>query len=139
NSSKDFALKWVTGTEGPRQVSAKISSTIAGNINSTMESDSGAEAEANVTAAANLLNNAAFAGLTKDADWWQQVRNTTTDAQEFRAYALYIIDTKTLDRQVAAYIQRFLDDKNRALSEAEQSIYKGLIESLLSSTIDLNT
>jgi hypothetical protein len=55
----------------------------------------------------------------------------TDGREEYRAYAIYVIEKKALDSQVAAFIQRFLDDRNRAMSEAEKSIYRGLIASLL--------
>ncbi|GAB6393675.1 MAG: hypothetical protein MdMp014T_3048 [Treponematales bacterium] len=130
DESKDFALNWVNGTEGPRQVAAKIANTVSADIASSLESAKSEDTEANVQAAVHVLNNAVFSGLTRNADWWQQIRYPD-EREEYRAYALYVIDKKTLDNQVAAFIQRFLDDRNRAISEAEKSIYQGLIASLL--------
>jgi len=120
----------VNGTEGPRQVAAKIANTVSADISTSLESAKGEDAEANVQAAVHVLNNAVFSGLIRNADWWQQIRYPD-EREEYRAYALYIIDKKTLDNQVAAFIQRFLDDRNRAMSEAEKTIYRGLINSLL--------
>jgi len=130
DGSRDFVLNWVNGTEGPRQVAAKIANTVSSDIASSLGSDKGEDTEANVQAAVHVLNNAVFSGLTRNADWWQQIRYPD-GREEYRACALYVIDSKTLDKQVAAFIQRFPGDRNRAISEAEKAIYRRLINSLL--------
>jgi hypothetical protein len=133
DSNRDFAVNWVKGTEGPRQVAAKIANTVSSDISTTLGSAKGVDTEANLDAAAHVLNNAVFSGLIRNAEWWQLVRYTD-GREEYRAYAIYIIEKKALDSQVAAFIQRFLDDRNQAMSEAEKSIYRGLIASLLAGT-----
>jgi hypothetical protein len=136
---RDFAVNWVNGTEGPRAVAAKISTTVTANIKTTLENENASVAEANLTSVADAMTNAVFTGLSKNADWWRQVENNATKERKFQAYAIYIINKKDLDKQVAAYLQRFVDDKNKALSEAEQAIYTRMIQDILNGTgVELN-
>jgi DNA-binding protein len=99
-----------------------------------MSPDSGSDSEAHIKAAGNAISSAVFSGLSKNADWWQQVRNKTTKETEYRAFAVYTIETKTLDKQVAAYLQQFVDEKNKTMSEAEQAIYAKLIDDIMNDT-----
>jgi hypothetical protein len=121
------------------QVAAVISTAVTNNVSSQLSVSSGNDAQANMQAAANVITGSVFSGLKLNADWWQQVRNKATDVIEFRAYALYIIDAKSLNQQVAAYLQNFVDDKNEAMSEAEKAIYGKLIEDIMNNTgVELN-
>jgi hypothetical protein len=139
DTNLDFALNWVNGTAGPREVSAKISTTVTANIKTNLANEKASEAESNLTAVADAMTNAVFTGLSKNADWWQHVENNTTNERNFRAFAIYIINKKDLDKQVAAYLQRFVDDKNMALSAAEQAIYGRMIQDILNGTgVELN-
>jgi hypothetical protein len=124
--SKDFAVAWVQNASGPQAIAAKVATTVASDASNTMKGEKGAGVEANLKAATEQLSNASFNGATKEGDWWQYIRNTTTGAEEYRAYALWVITKKQLDQQVAANLQRIVD-QNKAMSEAEKSIYADLI------------
>jgi hypothetical protein len=129
DSNKDFAVAWVQNASGPQQIAAKISTTVSSSASNALEGEKGSDLEASLKAASEQLSNASFNGATKEADWWQIVRNTATNVTECRAFALWVIDRKSLDNQVAAAIQRIID-QNKAMSEAEKSIYGDLIKQI---------
>jgi hypothetical protein len=140
-ASKDFALSWVTGTEGPRQVAAAIATTVTSNIKSTLISEIGQADEGAINRVADVLVNASFNGLTLDAQWWQQTRNTTTGAEAYRAFSLWLIDTKNLNNQIAKSLSEIIGDRNRSLSQVEQAAYQRIINDYLEGTgvLDFDT
>ncbi|GHV78226.1 hypothetical protein AGMMS49944_00170 [Spirochaetia bacterium] len=126
DAERDFAVAWVGGAEGPRAVSQKVSISVISQMESKQQGEKGSDVEAAFDNAAKALSDASFSGLTKDADWWQTVRNKDTQSVETRAFALFLIDKKELDRQIAANIQNIVDN-NTAMSAAERAIYAALI------------
>jgi hypothetical protein len=126
DANKDYAIAWVQNASGPQQIAAKVSTTVASSASNALSGEHDRGVESNLKAATEQLSNASFNGATRDADWWQQVHNLTTDATEFRAYGLWTIDQKILDTQVAASLQRIVD-QNTAMSAAEKAIYNDLI------------
>ena len=126
DAERDFALAWVGGAEGPRAVSQKVSTSVLSQMESKQQGEKGSDVEAAFDNAAKALSDASFSGLTKDADWWQTVRNKDSQSVETRAFALFLIDKKELDRQIAANIQNIVDN-NTAMSAAERAIYAALI------------
>ncbi|GHU56648.1 hypothetical protein FACS189442_5340 [Spirochaetia bacterium] len=126
DSNKEFAAAWVSGANGPEAVSQKVSTSVVSQMESKQTGEKGNDVEAALDNAGRALSNSSFSGLTKDADWWQTVQNTTTEVIETRAFALWLIDKKELDRQIAANIQNMVDN-NTAMSAAERAIYADLI------------
>ena len=126
DQNKAYAIVWVQNASGPQQIAAKVSTTVASSAANALSGEQGLGVESNLKAAAEQLSNASFNGVSRDADWWQQVKNLSTGAVEFRAYGLWIIDQQSLDTQVAANLQRIVD-QNAAMSAAERAIYNDLI------------
>jgi hypothetical protein len=126
DETKDYALAWVQNASGPQQIAAKVSTTVASSASNALAGEQGSGVESNLKAATEQMSNASFNGAVREADWWQQVHNLTTEATEYRAWALWTIDQKTLDNQVAANLQRMVD-QNTAMSAAEKAIYADLI------------
>jgi hypothetical protein len=128
DENKDYAVAWVSNSaNGPRAVAEKISTTVSSTASSALSGEKGQGTESNLKAAAEAMSNANFTGLTRVGDWWQIVRNKSTDVTETRAYALYTIEMKTLNEQVARYLAQFVNQNNAALSAAERAIYNDLI------------
>jgi hypothetical protein len=127
DANRDYAINWVQNASGPAQVAAKISTTVSASASNKLAGEKGADVQSNLSSAQEVLSNAVITGLTKNGDWWQTVRNKETEVTETRAFAIYTIEKNTLNEQVARYLQRFIDDKNAALSEAEKAIYADLI------------
>jgi hypothetical protein len=126
DSSRDFAINWVENASGPAQVAQMISTTV---LSDAKEKSAGARGEA-VSAAfensAQAMGSASFTGMRKAGDWWQIVRNKSTGVQEAQAFALYTVDKKRLDEQIALNLTNIVEN-NKALSAAERAIYRDLI------------
>jgi hypothetical protein len=129
DANRDYAINWVTNANGPAAVAQKVSTTVSSSASTQLSGEKGSGVESNLKAATEALSNASFRGVTKTGDWWQIVHNEGTDVTECRAYALYIIEKKLLDEQVAANMQNVVDN-NKAMSEAERAIYVDLINSI---------
>jgi hypothetical protein len=82
--------------------------------------------EASLETAAHDMSEAAFTGQRKSGDWWEIIRNKDTKVQEARAYALYTVDRKQLDTQIAANLANIVEN-NKELAEAAREIYRELI------------
>jgi hypothetical protein len=132
---RDFAVAWVSGAEGPQAVSQKVSTSVVSQMESKQLGEKGSDVEAAFDNAGKALSNASFSGLSKDADWWQTVRNKDTQSIETRAFALFLIDRKELDRQIAANIQNIVDN-NKTMSAAERAIYAALIADIAGVGLD---
>jgi hypothetical protein len=126
DNSRDFAINWVANADGPAQVAQAISTTVAANAVDKSSGESGGEVSAAFRAAAESMSNASFTGMRKAADWWQIVRNKATKVQEAQAFALYTIDKKRLDEQIALHLANIVEN-NQAHSAAEREIYRELI------------
>ncbi|GHV72842.1 hypothetical protein AGMMS49940_01440 [Spirochaetia bacterium] len=129
DASKDFSTAWVANASGPQAIAQKVSTTVSSSMSASLDGEKGGDTGANLRSAAESLSNASFNGATKDADWWQTVRNTTTDVIETRSWALWTINQKQLDEQVAANIQNIIDN-NTTMSAAERAIYTDLIRQI---------
>lgn len=138
DKNKDFAVTWVTNTSGPVAVAQKISTSVISNAKTALSGEGGAGIERNLEAAAEVMSNASFVGVTKNGDWWQTVRNTETGDVETRAFALYVVDKASLDKQVAANLQNIVDN-NKEMSASERKIYGELIAKMNKSDVDLNS
>jgi hypothetical protein len=132
DASKDFAINYVTNANGPAAVAQKVSTTVSSSMSTQLSGERGSNVDSNLKSAAESLSNASFRGVTKNADWWQIVQNEGTGVTECRAFALYIVEKKTLDDQVAANMQNIVDN-NKEMSAAERAIYADLISSIRAS------
>jgi hypothetical protein len=131
DANKDYAVAWVQNASGPQQIAQKVSTTVASSASNALSGEKGGDVESNLRAATEQLSNASFNGATREADWWQIVKNTDTGKEECRAFALWVIGKKQLDEQVAANLQNIIDN-NKAMSAAERSIYADLISQIRS-------
>lgn len=132
DASKDYAIAWVNNASGPQAIAQKVSTTVASSASNALSGEKGGDVEARLSSATEQLSNASFNGATREADWWQIVKNEATGVTECRAYALWVIGRKQLDEQVAANIQNIVDN-NKAMSAAERAIYADLIAQIRSS------
>ena len=127
--SRDSAVGWVQNASGPAMVAQMVSTTVTADATAAQ---SGAKSE-EVTAAfdfvAKAMSDASYTGLRQMDNWWQIVRNTDTKVEECRAFALYTVEKKAFDAQVAGILQNIIDN-NKALSEAARTIYLRLIEGI---------
>jgi hypothetical protein len=131
DQSKDYAIAWVQNASGPQAIAAKVSTTVASTASNALSGEKGGAVESNLKAATEQMSNASFNGAVKEADWWQVIKNEATGVTECRAFALWIIDKKQLDEQVAANLQNIVDN-NTAMSAAERAIYADLIAQIRS-------
>lgn len=138
DASKDYAVAWVQNASGPQQIAQKVSTTVASSASNALSGEKGSDTESRLAATTGSLSNASFNGATKEADWWQLVKNQDTGTQECRAFALWVIGKKQLDEQVAANIQNIIDN-NKAMSAAERAIYSDLIAQIRSGSISVNS
>ncbi|GHV46499.1 hypothetical protein AGMMS49546_34610 [Spirochaetia bacterium] len=135
DAERDFAVAWVSGAEGPRAVSQKVSSSVVSQMENNQQGEKGSAMEATVAGTAKVLSDSSFSGISKEADWWQIVRNKETQSVEARAFALWVIDRKELDRQITANIQHIVDN-NTTMSAAERAIYAALIADITGVGLD---
>jgi hypothetical protein len=75
------------------------------------------------------MADASYTGLRKMGGWWQLTRNKATKAEEYRAFALYTVDKKRMDDQIAGNLQNIIDN-NKALSAAARAIYQEIINGI---------
>jgi hypothetical protein len=126
DSSRDFAVNLVQNANGPAQVAQMISTTVLTDAKEKSAGARGGEVSAAFQSSAQSMGSASFTGLRKAGDWWQIVRNKDTEAQEAQAFALYTVDKKRLDEQIAINLTNIVEN-NKALSVAEREIYSDLI------------
>jgi hypothetical protein len=126
DSSRDFAVNWVENANGPSQVAQMISTTVLTDAKEKSAGKRGGEVTAAFQSAAQSMGSASFTGLRRVGDWWQIVRNKDTEVQEAQAFALYAINKKRLDEQIAINLTNIVEN-NKALSAAEREIYSDLI------------
>jgi hypothetical protein len=134
DTNKDFATTWVQGTEAPLQVAQEINLTLQGNVKSAMTGASGEDVQRSLDRINSMSTNISLTGLKFDSFWWMETQNIQTKETKFTAYGLYLIDTKMLNQQIITQLQKFINSKNQALSNAEAKAYDQIVNSLLSGT-----
>jgi hypothetical protein len=137
DANRDYAVAWVQNASGPQAIAQKVSTAVVSNARNYLSGEKGGDVESFLSSATEQLSNASFNGATKEADWWQIIRNKDTGVTECRAFALWIISKKQLDEQVAANIQNIVDN-NTAMSAAERAIYADLIAQIRSGGANLS-
>ena len=126
DASRDFAVGWVENADGPAQVAQMISTTVLTDAKEKSSGERGGEVSAAFENAAHSMASASFTGLRKAADWWQITRNKSTQVQEAQAFALYTVESRRLDEQIAINLANIVEN-NKELSAAERAIYNDLI------------
>jgi hypothetical protein len=144
-TSKDFATAWVdNAANGAQEVGRIVSTTVNARAETELTGSTGQAATEETPAVAagtsaklaeyrEAMNNAAYTGLRKEADFWVQTKNNETGQTYYTAYALWIIDQTNLDTQVAANLQQMMD-RNAVMSDAEKAIYADIIGELRTKT-----
>jgi hypothetical protein len=129
STDKGFLLDWVNNLNGPAEIANVISTTVSQDVAGKASAVEGAERERMVRTNQEMLSNASFTGSRKVGDWWQLIRNRSTKAEYYQAFALYLFDKKVLDDQIARNLQNIVDN-NKAMSAAERAIYADLINEI---------
>jgi hypothetical protein len=131
NESRDMLIAWVSNTaNGAAEVATMVSTTVS---NGATADDAIKSGDANVKRRteefAKAMSNANFRELRKAGDFWTLSRNRATKNEYNTAYSLLIIPEESLNTQVAALWQNFIDN-NEAMSAAERTIYGDIITNL---------
>ncbi|MDR0909046.1 MAG: hypothetical protein LBM77_04705 [Spirochaetaceae bacterium] len=129
NASKDFAVSWVTN---PANASAEVSRMIANTVNAEAETQAksaGQDINRGLSELNTEMSNASFKNLRKSADFWILSKNKATAEEYYTAYSLWTIPQTDLNDQIAANYQNIIDN-NKAMSEAERSIYLDIIKNI---------
>jgi hypothetical protein len=127
DATKDYVTGWVGNLANG---AARVSTLIATTVNTTAEAASsqikGDDKEAHQMEIRDAMSNSSFNGFRKTSDFWVLSKNNSTGKEYYVAYALWTIDRKRLNEQIAANVQNILDN-NKAISEAERTIYLDII------------
>jgi hypothetical protein len=150
SANKNFAQTWAESVSGPTLIAASISTRVENLINSEQEGEDITDAQTDdavmnrmINAVQNTVQSATFSGARKVGDWWIQIRTYDPDdrsivrSEDYRAYALYTIEKKSLDRQVSAKLQNIMDN-DKQMSAEERAIYPGLITRIMEKGLDLD-
>jgi hypothetical protein len=130
DSTKDYVIGWVGNLANG---GARVATLISTNVNITAEAASSqildADKKAHQEEVRDAMSNASLNGFRKTGDFWVLSKNKTTKQEYYVAYALWTIDRKRVDDQIAANIQNIIDN-NKAMSEAERTIYLDIIKDI---------
>ncbi|MDR1389849.1 MAG: hypothetical protein LBJ31_07715 [Treponema sp.] len=130
NDSKDFAIDWTKNlANGSAQVSTMLATTVNAMSESAVAGKKGQDTDAHFSDVRDAMSNSSFQNLRQVADFWVYQRNKKTKAQYYVAYSLWIVPFKSLNDQIAANIQNIIDN-NKAMSEAERTIYLDIIKDI---------
>jgi hypothetical protein len=86
----------------------------------------------------DAMSNASFKGLRKTSDFWTLSRNKASKREYYTAYSLWTIGQKDLNEQMAANYQNIIDN-NKAMSQAERSIYTDIIKDIRARGVEAMT
>jgi hypothetical protein len=136
SDNTEAAKDWVTGWVGNlANGSARVSTWISTTVNTSAEAASsqikGTDKEAHQAEVRDAMSNASFNGFRKTGDFWYLAKNKATKKEYYVGCALWTIDRKRLDEQIAANIQNIIDN-NKAMSDAERAIYSEIIKDIRS-------
>ncbi|MDR2509518.1 MAG: hypothetical protein LBC77_02610 [Spirochaetaceae bacterium] len=129
--NKDFAVTWVgNAANGASEVARIISTTVNNTAEAQISAKSGSEAaKRTANEMRDAMSNASFKGFRKAADFWALIKNKSTKKEYYTAYSLWVIPNEELNQQLAANYQNIIDN-NKAMSEAERSIYRDIINDI---------
>jgi hypothetical protein len=131
NRGKDqsFIMEWVKRVEGQVEVANFISTTVNDQVQAEMKNVEGIDPEADKRAVSDITSNfanASYTGVRRVADFWILSRNRATKDENYEAFALFIVDKKILNNQIAENLENIIT-KNKELSAAEIELYRDLI------------
>jgi hypothetical protein len=130
DATKDWVLGWVSNlANGAARVSTLISTTVNTTAEAASSQIKGAEKKAHQEEVRDAMSNASLNVFRKTGDFWVLSKNKSTRKVSYVGYALWTIDRKRLDDQIAANIQNIIDN-NKAMSEAERTIYLDIIKDI---------
>jgi hypothetical protein len=130
---KQFLEMWATAVGGQTQVAQYMRETTARELQFDV-SDREGDDEARKRIISDIgsnLSNVSYQGLQRAATYWQKLRNRSTKKDYYVYYALFVIDKKILNDQIAQNLQHIVDS-NAAMSDAEKAIYADLIAGIRS-------
>jgi hypothetical protein len=130
DATKDWVLGWVGNlANGAARVSTLISTTVNTTAEAASSQIKNAEKKAHQEEVRDAMSNASFNGFRKTGDFWVLSKNKSTRKVRYVGYALWTIDRKRLDDQIAANIQNIIDN-NKTMSAAERTIYLDIIKDI---------
>jgi hypothetical protein len=151
STNKKFAQTWAANVSGPTLIAAIISTRVENVINSGDNGKEVSDAQKDeatmnrvITSVQNTVQSATFSGARKEGDWWIQIRTYDPDnhsvvrSEEYRAYALYTIESKSLDQQVVLKLQNIIAN-DKAMSADERATYTRLINRILERGLGLES
>ena len=140
DENKDMATQWANNSANGAAYVARMIATTATNKALTDEGmKSGDESRHQATEEIReAMSNCSFKGLRQASDFWVLNRNTATQREYYGAYSLWIIPEKDLNEQLAAQYANIIGN-NKAMSEAERTIYLDLINSIRERGLDAIT
>jgi hypothetical protein len=140
DENQDMATQWANNSANGAAEVARIISTTATNKALAQEGmKSGDEARHQATEEIReAMSNCSFKGLRRASDFWVLNKNAATGREYYTAYSLWTIAEKELNEQLAAQYANIIGN-NKAMSEAERSIYLDLITSIRERGLDAIT
>jgi hypothetical protein len=149
STNKKFAQTWAADVDAPTLIAAKISTRVENLIESERDGEDITDAQTDEALMSRVINgvqitvqSATFSGARKEGDWWIQIRTYDPDdhnivrSEEYRAYAIYTIDKKSLDQQVVLKLQNIIAN-DKAMSADERATYTRLINRILERGLEL--
>jgi hypothetical protein len=129
--NKDRATQWVENTANGAAEVSRILSTTVNNLAEAQEvmKDGDERVKQNTSQLRDAMSNASFKGFRRASDFWTLSRNKASKREYYTGYSLWIIGQKDLNEQTAAFIQNHIDN-NKAMSQAERSIYLDIIKDI---------
>jgi hypothetical protein len=130
DATKDYVIDWVNNlANGGARVATLISTTVNTTAEAASSQITSADKKAHQTEVRDAMSNASLNGFRKTGDFWVLSKNKSTKREYYVAYALWTIDRKRVDDQIAANLQNIIDN-NKAMSEAERTIYFDIIKDI---------
>ena len=131
DDNKDMATQWANNSaNGAAEVSRIIAVTATNKALTEEGMKSGDEnRHAATEELREAMSNCSFKGLRRASDFWILNRNAATQREYYTAYSLWTIDEKELNEQLTAQYANIVGN-NKAMSEAERTIYLDLINGI---------
>jgi hypothetical protein len=124
-------LTWVNNFNAQQQIGATIETRVVSVFKaSESKVPDNADSQRKYSNSINSLITGTYTGARKESDWWIKQLITMKgqpDETRYTALALYTIDRKVLDDQIAAKIEE-LKDGNSDLSDAFDAVSTQILE-----------
>jgi hypothetical protein len=134
--NKDMVIRWAQGVAGPALIAAQISTRLEQITEGQFGVATDEDFDQSLKQVSTSAVSATFSGARKVNDWWVRMRTYDPDdpaailSDDYRAYVLYIIEKKQLDKQVAAELQNTIDNR-KEMSADERRIFTNLIQKIM--------